>query len=220
MARSERAGRRDAYHHGDLRSALIAAARTLLERDGPEAISLRAVARAVGVSQTAPYNHFRSREHLLATLAESGFRELEASQRAAAADTATTGARLDALGRAYVAFARAHPQLYRLMFGVGIADWNAHPDAVEAKKAAYRPVRDALVAHLAAGGDDRPETVETASVVAWALVHGLATLLIDRALVPKEDDPDGDRLIARVTAWFSAGLNRAAGVNPPERKTI
>src|SRR5689334_3072606 len=72
------------YHHGDLRSALVVAAAALLERDGAEALSFRGVARAAGVSQAAPYNHFAGREELLATIAEQGFCTLEAAQIAAA----------------------------------------------------------------------------------------------------------------------------------------
>src|SRR6266436_1404259 len=117
-----RVSTRPSYHHGDLKAALLAAAGRLLEEEGAEAVSFRAIARDVGVSQTAPYNHFDSKEHLLATVAEEGFRAFTALQRGAAR-TRSPKRRLYALGRAYVAFASAHPQLYRLMFGVGLADW-------------------------------------------------------------------------------------------------
>ncbi|MBV8186046.1 MAG: helix-turn-helix transcriptional regulator, partial [Alphaproteobacteria bacterium] len=135
-----RAPLRQSYHHGDLRAALLAAAARLLEKEGAEAVSFRAIAREVGVSQTAPYNHFESKEHLLATVAEDGFRSFVVLQRAAAR-TRSPRRRLQALGRAYVAFASAHPQLYRLMFGVGLADWKRYPSLVEAALESCIPVQ-------------------------------------------------------------------------------
>src|SRR5258708_5639969 len=110
--RTKQTSQRRGYHHRDLRSAMITAARKMLERDGPEAISFRAIAREVGVSQTAPYNHFRSKEHLLAIVAGTGFRELEASQRNAAASASSDDERIKALGRDYVRFACTRPQRY------------------------------------------------------------------------------------------------------------
>jgi AcrR family transcriptional regulator len=194
------------YHHGDLRSALIAAAGEMLERDGPESISFRAIARAAGVSQAAPYNHFQSKEDLLATLAGAGFRALETSQIAAAAPAPAGDQRIAALGRDYVRFASVQPQLYRLMFGVGVSDWHAHPGVAEAKSAAFRPIRGALAEHLAKGGKAGPEAVETAAIAAWALVHGLSMLLVDRSLDPVKKAGSADLLIERVVKLFVAGL--------------
>jgi AcrR family transcriptional regulator len=198
--------RRDRYHHGDLKRALTAAARALLERDGPEAISFRAIAREIGVSQTAPYNHFQSKEDLMATLAAVGFCELEASQLAAAAAARPGRERLAALGADYVGFALKHPQLYRLMFGVGISDWSAHPHARDAKRASCRPIRDTLAEHLGDDGNARTDAIDTAAVAAWCLVHGLSALLIDKSLdIAKRG---GQRALTdRVVSLFVAGLD-------------
>src|SRR5690242_21938592 len=84
------------YHHGDLRAALLAHARELLDRDGAEAISFRAVARAAGVSATAPYNHFHGRPDLLAAMATAGFATLAPRPRAAAAAAPARPSRLPA----------------------------------------------------------------------------------------------------------------------------
>src|SRR5690242_3521199 len=107
------------YHHGDLRRALIAAAITLLEREGAKALSFRAVARAAGVSQAAPYNHFSGKEDLLATLAEAGFRTLAVWQAETAARQPEPLERMVGLGLDYIGLAVARTQLYRLMVGVG-----------------------------------------------------------------------------------------------------
>jgi AcrR family transcriptional regulator len=199
------------YHHGDLKSALIEAADTLLERDGPEAISFRAIARAAGVSQTAPYNHFEDREDLLATLAADGFEALVASQRAAAGRVATDRDRIAALGRDYVRFARARPQLYRLMFGVGLGDLRRFPRTLASKKASYEPFRDALAAFLGSSAQDASATVEAAADMGWALVHGLSMLLIDRTLDPaKRTTGNSDALVERTIDWMIAGLKPGA----------
>lgn len=207
MPRNKRRQERS-YHHGDLPSVLIAEARRMLEKAGPESISFRAIARGAGVSQTAPYNHFTSKEHLLARLAAIGFRELEASQ-AATKGTGTVGEQIGHLGRAYVRFACRHPQLYRLMFGVGMSNWRTHPEVAEVKQASFRPLQAALAAALTPAGSGTA-TVETAAIAAWALAHGLSMLLIDGALDARRDGDDGEMLAARVIAWLVTGLQAGA----------
>ena len=100
------------YHHGDLPAALLEAALGLLEDD--QAFSLRAVARRAGVSPTAPYRHYADKEALLAALATDGFAQLAGHLEAAA--------ELTDMAVAYVAFALAHPGLFRLMYGRPTAD--------------------------------------------------------------------------------------------------
>src|SRR5215467_13486052 len=97
-----------AYHHGDLRRALLQEAGRILEKEPPEALSVREVARRAGVSHNAPYRHFPDRELLLVALAEEGFEML--------ADALAKRPRRE-MGEAYVDFALARPQRFRLMFG-------------------------------------------------------------------------------------------------------
>jgi len=165
------------YHHGDLRSALVAAAAALLERDGAEALSFRAVARAAGVSQAAPYNHFSGRDELLATVAEGGFHALHASQIVAAEHAAPGLSRVISLGMDYLAFATGRPQLFRLMFGIGVANWCAYPAVAAAKHRSFGPFRAALVDYL--GAATPPATLDAAAHGGWALVHGLSMLRLD-----------------------------------------
>jgi AcrR family transcriptional regulator len=208
--------RRRRYHHGDLPSALIAEARRILERTGPEAISFRAIARGAGVSQTAPYNHFASKDHLLGTLAMTGFRELATAQREAAEAARTSSERVRRLGNAYVRFARRNPQLYRLMFGVGMPGWRSHPEVLGAMKAAFEPLQAALAGHFVSRRF-APTTTQTAAVTAWSLVHGLSMLLIDGALEVPRDGRQADGITARVTAWLVAGLGAGAKSAVPTR---
>ena len=115
---------RDGYHHGDLRNALVASAVRLIEASGTSSFSLREAAREVGVSANAAYRHFDDKSALMTAVAAFGFRQL-ATQMVGAMASAAGGrakgpasvARFKAVGRAYVEFAVAHPELFRVMFG-------------------------------------------------------------------------------------------------------
>src|SRR5215475_2854236 len=96
------------YHHGDLRRALVDAARRLLESEGPSALSLRAVAREAGVSPAAPYHHFKDKAELLEAVAQEGWDLLNAEMHKAKAGDKGRH-QLTALGIAYVCFARENP---------------------------------------------------------------------------------------------------------------
>ena len=111
-----------AYHHGNLHEALLEAARALLAESGVEGLSLRKVAKAAGVSATAPYSHFRDKQALLAELAAEGFDELADSMESQAASAGDdTRQRLAGLARGYVAFATQNPALFQLMFGPAVS---------------------------------------------------------------------------------------------------
>lgn len=162
------------YHHGDLSRALIDAARRLLEAEGPNALSLRAVAREAGVSPAAPYHHFKDKGELLDAVAMEGWHLLNDALASRASLATSNKERMTALGIAYVAFAREHPDLYRVMYDCS-RDKEALPDHVhEDKESAYCKVRDTLVA---AGAD--PEDwvgLELAAIAAWTAAHGLAEM--------------------------------------------
>src|SRR5438045_6558281 len=106
-----------AYHHGDLRTALLEAAAELLDEGGPEAVSLRECARRAGVSHAAPYRHFETKDALLFALADEGFGWLAESGAKAMHGIRNARERLDAYGAAYVRFAIENPARFRLMFG-------------------------------------------------------------------------------------------------------
>jgi AcrR family transcriptional regulator len=177
--RTSRAASR--YHHGDLKSAALSAAEKILERDGLQAVTLRAVARAVGVSHTAPKNHFGDLVGLLSELAAVGYlRYAAALAKAVNSTSGDARARLRAMGWAYVAFARAHPKLFFLMF---------HGDRLDMKRpsllAAIDESRQSLRAAITSTAESRPLTpIEAAAraTASWSLVHGLAMLLLDGRL--------------------------------------
>ena len=157
------------YHHGDLRTAILRSAAQLLEKQGVEGLSLREAARRARVSHNAPYRHFESKDALLAALAAQGFErfreELAAAERSGG---------LRARGEAYIRFALANPQLFRLMFGSGLSiagDANLREQAARA----FGGLQQAIAAH---SGKEAPH----AAIAAWALVHGLSHLLLDQKI--------------------------------------
>ncbi|WP_428488130.1 TetR/AcrR family transcriptional regulator [Rhodopila sp.] len=187
------------YHHGNLYAALIDSGLALLRRDGIDALSLRGVAREAGVSPTAPYRHFADKEALLAAIAATGFARLDAALRAAD-ETAFGVAALRAQGVAYVGFAVAEPALFRLMFGPLISATVDTPDPtalLDEAQAAYATLRR-RVARLVA--DSR---VEIASLAAWSMVHGLATLLVEGRI----DASNPVALAEAITAQFILAAN-------------
>ena len=175
--------KRDGYHHGDLRAALVAESRRTVEQDGADGLSLRAVARAVGVDIAAAYRHFRKKDDVLATVAAAGFEELGRAMAARMSEVAAAGGssrdRFVACGTAYVAYGRAHPNLYRLMFG-----GRCSPEAIRRARGgppaadAYDLLGEAL-AHLIDEGVLPRSARDGAELVAWAQVHGLVSLAID-----------------------------------------
>ncbi|HUQ35442.1 MAG TPA: WHG domain-containing protein [Aestuariivirga sp.] len=164
------------YHHGDLREALIKAGRTILEKDGIEALTLRACARKAGVSHAAPQHHFASVSDLLAEIAATGFEDFVKALDKDAARAPSPVEKLKAMGQSYVAFARERPAVYQLMFGVGAPQSSERLQA--AKVAAWEQLANAVSA--AAG----PDNNEAKAMQVWSAVHGFSMLVISQRLPP------------------------------------
>jgi AcrR family transcriptional regulator len=169
--------RPQSYHHGDLKNALMDTALDQVTKHGAGALSLREVARRTGVSHTASYRHFPSKESLLAAIAEQGFRRLNASTRVAISrfreDPVSA---LQAAGVAYVEFAVAHPEHFTIMFSGEINHHN-YEGLAEASNEAYTLLRSIVQQGLQGEnlrGDDEGEV----TLAAWSMVHGLAHLLV------------------------------------------
>ncbi len=199
--------RRDRYHHGDLRRALLEAALQLIEREGPQGLTLRAAARLAGVSQAAPYRHFADKQALLATVAEEGFRAMTAAMRRATRPHADEPLlRFQALGLSYVGFARSHPGHFRVMFGPEAADRSLYPSLGEAAGETFRLLVEAIV-ECQKSGFVREGDPEELAVTAWSTVHGLSALLVDGQLGGKAGRVDD--LAPRVTQNLFLGLGRS-----------
>lgn len=198
--------RRDGAGAGRLGDDLLNAAAALIAERGPQAFSLREVARRARVSEAAPYWHFSSKEALLAAVAEQGFVGLAAAMDEVRSRVADPRRRLQQLGVAYVRFALTHPSHLRIMFGPEIRDKTAHPALRMASERAFGLLVGAIVEAQRARRVRRGNPEELA-VAAWALVHGLSALLIDGQLTQRaRTAEEAEALTARVTALLQTGL--------------
>jgi AcrR family transcriptional regulator len=175
---TESAGQR-AYHHGNLRAELLEQAVLQLRDTPPEQLSLRAVARALGVSQTAPYRHFSDKETLLAAIATRGYRGLlDALSAARAVAGNNAAAQLRSVARAYVEFAAEQEQLFKLMFGPLAQPSARHPELREISRETLSLVQSILYHGMQQGEFHKQDVIYLANA-AWAGIHGVATLRID-----------------------------------------
>ncbi len=168
--------------HGDLRNACVVRGLVLLEQKGLAAVSLREIARRVGVSPHAPYRHFADKSALLAAMAEEGFARFAAQLAGSRGRTSSPRRRLERLGAAYIDFAVEHPHLVALMFGDAFADRAArfpqlHRAALGTFALLTDAVREALPARRTRSTQRTRAEAAMIAVSAWALVHGLADLL-------------------------------------------
>ncbi|KQP39342.1 TetR/AcrR family transcriptional regulator [Methylobacterium sp. Leaf106] len=178
-----------AYHHGDLRSALIRATTAILRERGIDGFSLREAARRAGVSPAAPQHHFGDARGLLTAVATEGFRML--GDALAAADSAATDrdGRIRAQGRAYIGFALDHPAEFDTMWRCARIDTGDAAYAAAAGRA-FGLLKAAVAGTAFEDGGLPAVSHNTApdpkAIACWSLVHGLARLALDGALGPAE----------------------------------
>jgi AcrR family transcriptional regulator len=188
------------YHHGDLPNALLDAAEALIRERGGEVWSLREVSSRVGVSPSAAYHHFASRDALVGALSARVFAELGTRlQDAAAQAHGDHQARLIALGSSYVDWALKDPAIFRLTFGAG---------RIEPATPIEPHPHDVLISELdrlVDGGDLPVAARPGAEIAVWAAVHGLATLLAD-GIIQLDDPQTVDRTTERLIRATLTGL--------------
>lgn len=160
-----------------LKDALIDEAFKVVEEKGVENLSLREVARRLGVSHQAPYKHFASRDHILAAVVARCFRSfsdaLEARPRSAAPFED-----LAHMGQAYLDFAKAHPLKYRLMFNTPLPASADHPEMLAEAEHAFALLRDRLDG-LPLRDPEHPvaDSARHDAIFVWSALHGIASLL-------------------------------------------
>jgi AcrR family transcriptional regulator len=178
------------YHHGNLREALVEAGVELARSGGPGAVLLRAVSRQAGVSHNAAYRHFANQEDLLAAVGERCMTRLgelmveRSAQVAARAPVRRARARLEAIGRAYIDFARTEPGWFRTAFSSARHDAEGPAADSSAGSAETNPylILGARLDELVEVGALTPERRRGAEFAAWSAVHGLSSLLLDGPL--------------------------------------
>ena len=185
------------YHHGDLREALIGAARQIVGETGAENFSLADACRRAGVSTAAPYRHFKDREEILAEVCALGFDQLSERTQAAAnrAGPGTIEA-IIAMGQAYLAFATAEQEMFRLMFGQNSSMRDASP-VLESGPECFGHLIEEISRFCAAAGIER--SADQVALRMWTFVHGVASLMIDKKYDMVGPGVDGNELIAAAT---------------------
>lgn len=178
------------YHHGNLRAALLAAALDILEEDGLNALSLRKVAAKARVSHAAPAHHFPHLKSLLTALAVIAFERFAASmQTARAGAPADPGAQIRAAADGYLAFAKANPALFRLMFSESQLDWS-DLTLRQASELSFRHLQEITAPFAAQLGLKTPEDRQELEKLVWSMAHGFAHLHTDGKMHNSATPPD------------------------------
>lgn len=169
-------GQRRGYHHGNLREALVQAAVSLIAEHGPAGFTVAEAARLAGVSPGAPYRHFRDAEALLAEVARQGFARFADALAAAWNDGAPDPLRAyEAMGRAYLGFARDEGAYYAAMFDGRLSPAD-HPGLQAASDRAFGVLRGATERLVSRLPEDRRPPVLMVALHVWSMAHGIATL--------------------------------------------
>lgn len=193
---------RRAREREELRSKILAAAAELFVAAGYEGLTMRGLAERIGYAAPTIYLYFANKDALLFALLEEGYNELGARLAAAAADQARPLPRLEALGRAYVAFGRERPTHYQLMF-------MRRADFLQSRLAARPGEGDAFeilqlaVAHATGAGAIHVADPLAATLALWAAVHGLVGLLL---IGPPMPEAQTELLITTTITAMLAGL--------------
>jgi AcrR family transcriptional regulator len=183
-----------------LRRAVLDAAIAISAETGPDAISLREVAREAGVSHQAPYHHFGDRAGIFAAIAEEGFYSL------AEAIEANTALGTAAMCEAYVHFALAQKGHFRVMMRTDLCSLEDYPSALIQADRAFNALRNEVIVIL--GQDAHDDVANAHTAYMWSVAHGLATLLLDGPLLKKLSSvADVNALVTQVAQLTSASIH-------------
>ena len=199
------------YHHGNLRQALIDAALTLIEEQGPQGFTLSDAAKLAGVTPAAVYRHFAGRDDLVAEIARQGFEIFaDLMDHAYNGGKPTALSAFEATGRAYLAFARKYPGHYMAMFESGIS-LNTNPDlarAADRARQVFTRAAEALSQHIPAAKRP-PASMFSAHI--WAMSHGVVELFTRGAPGARAPFPPEELLETGIGIYL-----RGLGLVPPD----
>lgn len=176
--------KKQAYHHGDLRTALISAGRQIIETQGIDALNLRDVASDTGVTQAAPYSHFKNKTDLTLAIAEQGYQDLAMDMVDHALGIRDSLARIEMLIERYITFANENQALFQLMNSpIAQNAFENRPTLAMSAGKAYSLLSTAISGHLKCKSDERDPRAVTISV--YAMTHGLAEMLVAGTIQPR-----------------------------------
>lgn len=191
------------YHHGNLRNALMEEALRQIALVGAHSLSLRVVARNVGVSHTASYRHFGSKEDMLAAIAERGFVMLgDALSAAMEKHKGDPLEAFEASGVAYVEFGVGHPEHLQVMFGGMLAGYEQWPSLQKARDGAAGLLKFGV--HMAVESGQIRGEEDTIALAAWSMGHGLTQLIVSKQL--KRGKESARQLAMAVGSMLRKGL--------------
>ncbi|MFU8881460.1 MAG: TetR/AcrR family transcriptional regulator [Rhodobacterales bacterium] len=204
--------RKQGYHHGNLRQALVEAALDLITRQGPTGFTLSEAAKQAGVTPAAVYRHFDGRDELIAEAARQGY-EIFADVMQYAYDKGQPSAlaAFEATGRAYLAFARKYPGHYIAMFESGVSV-NRTPELAAAATRARAVLETAasdLSQHIPPANRP-PASMFSAHI--WAMSHGVVELFARGAPGTVSPFPPEDLLESGIGIYL-----RGLGLIPPDK---
>lgn len=194
---------KDTYHHGDLRQKIIDEALSWIERENIVSLSLRGIARRLGVSHNAPYRHFPDKESLLVAISEVGFMQLNRALEQASKCYEDARQNLETIGVAYVRYAIENQAYYRVMFS-DLQLCEKHSDLDRVSQQAFSVLLDAIKVGQQAQVFILEDSLQLAHVC-WSLTHGVSMLAIDRQLTISDSD-DIIELARIATKIVSRGL--------------
>ena len=160
------------YHHGNLKEELIACACKLCDRDGYTKLSIRSLAKESGVSQTAPYRHFETKECVYAAVATVGFKKLN-ELVFFDSPKKITKKKLVANASKYIEFGLKNANTYDLMFGTAVGNFADYPDLLKSANETYDNMKDSF-ASLA---DDSEQIIAFKCITLWSMLHGLVGII-------------------------------------------
>ena len=198
---------KETYHHGDLRAKIIEEALSWIAQESIVSLSLRRIARRIGVSHNAPYRHFPDKESLLVAIAEIGFEQLyQALQEALEDSPKSDQKKVEILGVTYINYAVNHQAYYRVMFSDLNIEYQKYPDLKQISEKAF----DVLFNAIKAGQKNKAFVAEDSlklARVCWSLVHGVSMLVIDSQLIALDSDSILE-LAQTATNILSKGLTK------------
>ena len=182
MTKKKKSKKKGGYHHGNLRQALISAALKIIDKQGLNALTLRAVAAAANVSRTAPYRHFQKKEALLAAVAEDGFRVLSENMASLDKEEKDPLERIIRKSLVYVRFAKENPSHFEVMFRFKLRQFTLYPSLFETAAGSMMNIVETVM-QCQKVGIVRSDSTFDIAFGAWTMIHGFASLVMNE-LVP------------------------------------